>query len=84
MRVSKTWLGRKQKLLRGSNRKSQYVHAISHIRHRITFTNCKDDFDILKFLRGGLGELPPRPNPKIVDLGTKHIMCEVRRRWHWH
>lgn len=49
------------------------MHAISSVRHALTSSNRKDKFDVGEFLRGGLGEVPSKPNHRASNLD------EVRR-----
>jgi len=56
---------RRKRLLHGSNPSSRYVH-ISPLHGGVIFGNRQDDFDVHRFLRGELEELPPMPNPVVV------------------
>jgi len=69
-RTVNSWLHRRSKnferekrLLHYSNPSGRYVHTRSPVRRGVTLADCQGTFDIREFLRGGLGELPPRPNP---------------------
>ena len=72
-KTSRKRYGRKRKLLPDSKSNRRWVHAVSSVRHALTSSNRKDRFDVGEFLRGGLGEVPSKPNHRASNLD------EVRR-----
>jgi hypothetical protein len=67
-RTSRKRYRRKKKLLRDSRLSRWWVPAIlSLLRVRVTFSNHKPKFDIREFLRGGLGEVPSKPDPRALN-----------------
>lgn len=54
------------KPLPSSNHSGQYVHVIPLLQGGTSFNNRQDTFDVRRFLRGELEELPPMPNPVVV------------------
>ena len=61
-----------------SNLRAWYVHTIFLPRGSITLENPQDSFDVRKFLRSELEELPPMPNPVVVTEEGKPRFKGVR------
>ena len=59
-------LERKMRPLPSSNLRSRYVHVIWSLHGGTSFNNRQGTFDVRRFLRGELEELPLMPNPVVV------------------